>query len=487
MLLVAAFPGFNQPWCAWVGLIPWLLLLYRLDGKQAFWWSYAIGAVFFLASIWWLVYVTLLGWVVLCAYLALFFAAFGWVSQRALKHAESPWPPLFLVPAYWVILEYLRSHLLSGFGWNLLGYSQASWLPVIQLADVTGVWGISFVIVFFNQAAALCLEEELSSLERSLIACAAVFLVTAMIIYGTFQITFHAGRIHEARTFRVSVIQGNVPQEDKWNEAFYEDILQRYEALTEKAAQARPDLIVWPETSTPGYLGADEDLTQRIIRLAQRAGVEILAGEPFPKWTSRGMTLVNRATLTDLKGSLDQYYDKLHLVPFGEFIPGDYAFPVLRKILPPIGNFVEGHEETVFRGKNDTPFSVLICFEDVFPELARNFVRRGAQFLLVITNDAWFGPTAAAYQHAQASTLRAVELRVPVARAANTGWSGCIDSTGRWTGAVSDAGGRELFVEGWHACSLPLESGNSFYVQLGDWFVFACLVLSIFGLFVIRR
>jgi len=124
-------------------------------------------------------------------------------------------------------------------------------------------------------------------------------------------------------------------------------------------------------------------------------------------------------------------------------------------------------------------FSTLICFEDLFPELARRFVQRGAQLLLVITNDAWFGPTAAAYQHAQASTFRAVELRVPVARAANTGWSGCIDSSGHWIGSVRGAQGTELFIEGTHTCDLPLGPGESVYRRWGDWFAGLCLVVTV--------
>jgi apolipoprotein N-acyltransferase len=205
--------------------------------------------------------------------------------------------------------------------------------------------------------------------------------------------------------------------------------------------------------------------------------------------------LTNSAALLGQDGSVTARYDKLHLVPFGEFVPGESVMPWLRNLLPPIGDFVPGHHYTVFSmpmrnaefGMRNgysalrTPhsalqFSVLVCFEDVFPELARRFVQRGAQWLVTITNDAWFGNTAAPYQHAQASTFRAVELRVPMVRAANTGWSGCIDSRGRWVASVRDPRGEELFVEGVAVCEVTVGDTSTVYHRWGDWFAWLCLL-----------
>ena len=151
ILLIAAFPNWNQPWCAWIALVPWLVLLRSCSLRAAFWWSYAIGVLFFLGSIWWLIHVTVVGWVILCAYLGVFFGVFGWGAVRCVWHTGARW---LLLPALWVALEYVRSHLFSGFGWNLLAYSQTSWLPVIQMADVTGAWGLSFLLVLGNAALA---------------------------------------------------------------------------------------------------------------------------------------------------------------------------------------------------------------------------------------------------------------------------------------------------------------------------------------------
>ncbi len=545
-LLIASFPNFNQPWCAWVALVPWLILLRQARGWVAFRWSWLIGFVFFLGSIWWLVYVTVFGWLMLCAYLALYFGVFGWLVSfacgdtlhvtRDKKNAPvtchlSPVTTL-AIPALWTALEYARSHLLSGFGWNLLAYSQAPWLALIQFADVTGAWGVSFLIVMANVGitqAISCrtqdsrhktqpVEHKLESQVLSLVSSigAPAVILALSLIYGFWSL----GRSPVTTPpVLVSVVQGNIPQEQKWDEAYTAQILERYAVLTRRAAATDPDLIVWPETSVPGYFGVDEPVTQPVLRLAAEVGHSLLIGAPAPHLGADGYTLTNRASWIDPRGRILDSYDKLHLVPFGEFIPGDRAWPWLRQLLPPIGDFVSGRNYTVFKlgsrlkaqsknavgsrlqalGKNGSSlqptasnlersslqpsafsfqlrFSVLICFEDIFPELARRFVQAGAQLLVVITNDAWFGPTAAAYQHAQASTFRAVELRVPVARAANTGWSGCIDPLGRWTDSVRDERGGELFVAGTVTCALPLDNTPSRYRRWGDWFAWVCVL-----------
>ena len=489
-LLVAAFPSWNIWWCAWVALVPWLALLRQCTARQAFWWSSLIGLFFFLASIWWLTFVTWAGWLVLCAYLAVFFGAFGWVAHRSEPPASS-FAHLILLPGVWVALEFLRSHLGSGFGWNLLAYSQAAWPEVLQLAEVTGAWGISFLIVLVNVALAECLLP-VSSAATALrhVGLAALCLICT-VSFGAWRMP----QLPSGPIARIAVIQGNIPQEEKWDEALADRILQRYEGLTRDAARKTPQLIVWPETSARGYLGLEEDLTQRLIALARAVRTPLLIGAPMGHYVGPALRITNSAALLSETGSFLGRYDKLHLVPLGEFVPFERQAPWLRKILPPIGDFVAGAEPTVFNlgGPSAMPFSVLICFEDVFPDLARQFVQHGATLLLNITNDAWFGPTAAAYQHAQASTLRAVELRVPVIRAANTGWSGCIDAAGRWRGSVRDALGRELFVSGFVTCSVPTrsKSGQSLYLRWGDWFAGLCLVGTVswllIQLLVVRR
>ncbi len=505
VLLIAAFPNWNQPWCASIALVPWLLALRGVKRRGAFWWSWLVGALFFLGSIWWLVHVTVLGWLVLCAYLGSFFGIFGWIvwrispkelevgswklerklpqvkRQENIQLLASNFQLLFVVPGVWVVLEYARSHLLSGLAWNLLGTSQASILPIAQLAHVTGVWGVSFLEVAINGVIAAALSDR--SLRR--VRPAVIVLAMATIgasVYGSRRLA----SAEPGRPIRVAIVQGNIPQEEKWDEEHQPAILAKYAALTRQAVARSPDLIVWPETSVPGFFGLEEPITAPVLRLAADVKIPLLVGAPMGRLRGTMWELTNSAALIDQQGEIAMRYDKLHLVPFGEFIPGESVAPWLRNVLPPIGNFIPGHEPVVFRLHADDPaspaFSVLVCFEDVFPELARMFVRRGAQLLITITNDAWFGDTAAAYQHAQASTMRAIELGVPMVRAANTGWSGCIDARGRWLTSVHRDDGHELFIDGVAACSVTPGAGGGLYARWGDWWVAVSAALAAIGL-----
>jgi apolipoprotein N-acyltransferase len=528
VLLTLSFPSFNLSFCAWIALVPWFFLLRGAKPAAAFGWSYLLGLLFFLGSMSWLLELikfggpaAVLGWAALGAYLAVYFGVFGFCARSVLDREQgtggrkrvkqyglvefvvsgflSDVSYLFLIPSFWVSIEYIRSHLFSGFGWNLLSYSQAGVLPFIQIADITGAWGVSFLLVLFNVA----LFQLVSKREKKYIdtfTLSFVFILFAF-AYGRFRLSEKIA----PEKIRVSVVQGNIAQEEKWDEEFKEAIFEKYAKLTREAARENPALIIWPETALPGILGADEALTKKVIDLASSVKTPMLISAPMVTFAKGEPRFTNSAVLFGADGEAIGRYDKLHLVPFGEFVPFEEAFPVLREILPPIGDFVPGKTSTVFKindleghgawgtgqdEKNLTslsprpfpPFSVLICFEDVFPQIARQFVRKGAKFLATITNDAWFGKTSAPYQHAQASTFRAIELRVPMVRAANTGWSGFIDSNGRWVASVHDASGKEIFTEGVASYDINLGSRNSIYRALGDYFAMLCLLISAFSL-----
>ena len=502
IFLVLAFPAFGQIWSAWIALVPWLELLRAGSARRAWWWSYAIGAGFFLGSMWWLIHVTVVGWLMLCAYLACYFGGFGWCVHRMAQAPLSSLQRPAAIAAAWVALEYARAHVFSGFGWNLLAYSQTSWHPLIQVADLTGAWGVSFVIVFVNVAIAAGLHamaqrrqqrrRRTARVQGVLPQGAAASTLLLMVLgYGMWR----SHHVALGAPIRVAVVQGNIPQEQKWDQAHVRTIMERYEALSRQAASTAPQLIVWPETAVPGYLEMDAGLTDQLLGLVKSVRIPFLVGVPMVRGDPTAWFSTNSAVLIDELGRIQGRYDKIHLVPFGEFIPLEGRLPWLRTVLPPIGDFVRGTQETVFPltvsrvtipVSADQPrrttvnfkrgISALICFEDVFPELARRFVRKGAQLLAVITNDAWFGPTAAAYQHAQASTFRAVELRVPLVRAANTGWSGCVDVTGRWVASVRDPQGRELFVDGTQTCEVRLSPARTLALRWGDWFALACVL-----------
>lgn len=467
---------------AWVILVPLLILTKDKSSKYVFWFSYLYGFIFFLITIYWIYHVTVLGLILLVAYLALYFGIFGFVVSRYSQlsaHSSS----LFLIPALWVSLEYIRTYLFTGFGWALLGYSQYRNLPIIQIADVTGVYGVSFLIVMANVAIA---RRKVSYI------IIALMIIGLSFVYGHYKLDHQL----EGHKIRISIVQGNVPQEEKWDEAYKEGILTQYVSLTKESVKDLPDLIIWPETSAPGIINADTRLNEVISDLAKGIDIPLLVGAPSLDVSGKYR---NSAILFSEKGDVLRQYDKLHLVPFGEFIPFEKELPFFRKLIV-TGDFVPGNEWTLFTFQpttynlSPTTFGVLICFEDIFPDLVRGFVSRGADFMVNITNDAWFKKTPAPYQHAQASVFRAVENKISIVRSANTGLSCFISPIGKITESVKDDQGDEIFVSGYKTSEVifrpraashesQVTVSRTFYTRYGDIFAWLCVVVSLIAVF----
>ena len=490
VLLIASFPDLNINMLAWVALIP---LFFAIDGEKpfkAFLIAYLAGILFFLGTIYWLIHVTLPGMIAVVLYLALYFGLFGLaVSYTARPQTARPEATLFIIPAAWVTLEWIRSHLFTGFGWVLLGHSQTGNPTMIQIADLAGAYGVSFLIVLVNAAIYLTLKELKNKRHSTFYLMVALSLVFLAISYGTFRLR----NIFPGEHLKVAVIQGNIPQSKKWDYGFRREILDKYEALTRKAAREKPDLIIWPETSVPAFIEFDKAVSERMSGLARSVQAPILVGAPSAEAKAENV-FYNSAVLFGADGKLTGRYDKLHLVPFGEYVPFKRFLSFVERLAPsPIGDFSRGKDFTVFSffierrsgGKDlnwklskKVKFSCLICFEDIFPELAREFVRHGADFLVNITNDAWFKDSSAPYQHAQASTFRAVENRVNVVRAANTGLSCFMDQKGEMAASV-ESGGRKIFVGGFSVHEIVLTKTRTFYTVYGDIFAFACICLTL--------
>ena len=487
LLLLFSYPPFDQGWLAWVALVPWLAALRSAGPRAGFALGTLAGLVFFGGSLWWMAHVTVAGTLLLVAYLALFFGAWGlfaqWVIGRDRASGGSLGSPIILA-AGWALLEYLRAVLLTGFGWNLLAHTQWEWIPLIQVADLAGAYGVSFVVVLVNGFLHRALQVRTASGRAGSLLLAAA-AIAGCLAYGWFRLAPTplpvTHRVSPARS--VALLQGNIPQTLKWEESFREEIWQRYEALTLEAAGERPDLIVWPETAVPGFLG-DPSVGERLDRVSRSARIPLLVGVPTEeRGTGR---LFNSALLLDAEGNRVERYDKLHLVPFGEYVPLKPLLGWLNNVVP-IGDFSRGRRFTIFRlktvpgtgtvpgteGFSVPPFSVLICFEDLFPGLSRRFVREGARTLFVLTNDAWFGHSAASLQHLQASVFRAVECRVPVGRAANSGWTGWVDPFGRRLPPPAQA---ERFETATALAPWSPGPGRSPYLRWGDWFVGVCLL-----------
>ncbi len=469
-----------------MALIPLMSALDAEGFKPAFRLSYLCGVLFFAGTLHWVVHVTALGSALLVLYLALYFSAFGlgyrfFSGQKFLVR-------LSVLPSLWTALEFIRAHFLTGFEWASLGHSQYKNLAVIQIADLTGVYGVSFLMVMVN----VCLKEILSAglLRRRL--CREISLGVIIVVFACFSVLAYG--ISRLRSFEktatsaseasggnqgvtIAVVQANTPQEMKWHEPAWPVIMKQYLRLTEAAAGSKPDLIIWPETSYPGILWEDEELFGQLRDFVRRLGVPLLLGSVVKE----GDNYYNSAILLSGRGEIVQQYQKIHLVPFGEYIPLRRFLPFLSQIVP-IADFTSGREYTVFPmdpGKTITKrigfFSVLICFEDAVAELSRSFVRHGAQWLVNITNDAWFEDTKAPFLHLQSAVFRTVENRRGLVRSANTGVSCFIDAFGRIVQAVQNDRHKMTYVRGYAVADVRFSREETFYTKFGDVFTFGCL------------
>ncbi len=484
VLLILAFPKTDIWIFSWVGLVPWMIALDGKSVKEAFRLSYLFGVVFFAGTLYWFIHVTVVGAALLVLYLSLYPAVFG--AGYSFFSSRSRLFKIFLFPSLWVSLEFARAHFLTGFGWASLGQSQYKVLPVIQIADVTGVLGVSFLIVMVNTVLqeiwALGREKGWGT-RKEMIAPVAVGSLTLVLVLGYGIIRLNSFKDAEPG-MTIAVVQADIPQEMKWHPPAWGQIMQKYMALTEKAAAQRPDLIIWPETSYPGILWEDKDLFEDLKAFVRGVRVPVLVGSV----TGQGERYYNSAILLSAEGEVLKQYHKIHLVPFGEYIPLRSMFPLLERIVP-IADFTSGGEYTVFPSSNGAPgkFSVLICFEDTVARLSRGFVRAGAEVLVNITNDAWFKDTKAPFLHLQSSVFRTVENRRWLARAANTGVSCFIDPVGRIRASVEDGEHKKTYVPGYAVYRLGLGTEKTFYTRFGDFFALACVGCVLGAVFLRQR
>ncbi|MDP3732740.1 MAG: apolipoprotein N-acyltransferase [Candidatus Omnitrophota bacterium] len=496
-LLIFSFPNFNFWLFAWFGFVPLFLAIQRKCKTKAFLLSYLTGVIFWLGIIYWLIHVTLPGMIILVLYLALYFGIFG-LAISTIDYRLST-IDFFFIPSVWVLLEYVRAHLFTGFPWALLGYSQYLNLPFIQIADITGAWGVSFLVMMVNAAiySAVCHRPSVTGMIRRYFIPLLCIIIT--FTYGYYKLNHRPSTI-DHRPIKISIIQSNISQELKWEKSSRDFIMERYFSISSQALKDKPDLIIWPEAALPVVLEEELYYYERVRNFVKEAKAPLLFGAV----TLRDNIYYNSALLISQEAQLLATYDKLHLVPFGEYIPLRKVFRFLETVVP-IGDFSRGKEYTIFSfdkqidslsrypviplsrsiGNGQTKFSVLICFEDLFPDLSREFVKRGAGFLINITNDAWFKKTSSPYQHLSASVFRAVENRVFLVRAANTGVSGFIAPTGRIISLVGDKFGDNTFIPGYKTQDIFVaKQANSFYTRYGNIFVTLCLLFVLGGIIV---
>jgi apolipoprotein N-acyltransferase len=360
----------------------------------------------------------------LVIFLSLYVALFAWLLERAFRRfgAAAVWTAPFI----WVGCEYLRSWLGGGFPWVLLGYSQATVPPIAQVASVGGVYLLSFVVALVSAAGAWTVLTRRPS--RWLVSGGVIAFVIALGVWGTLRIRDGA-LARDGETVRVALVQGNIAQEDKWNVALAQPILDRHLDLSRQALAAGAQVVIWPESSTPFFLEENPMMAAQIRRLAMQSQTPFVVGSDQIE-RAKENRFYNAAFLVGADGQTRAAYRKMHLVPFGEYVP-------LRQLLPFVGPLVEAVTdfspglEPVLMPINGHNLSVAICYEVVYPWLIRSFTLGGSELLVTITNDAWYGTTSAAYQHWEQASLRAVEQGRYLVRAANTGITGIVDPYGQ--------------------------------------------------------
>ena len=465
LLLILAFPEFDYEILAWFALVP--LLFAVKNSRYPFLLGYLFGLVFFGGTLFWLTNVTKIGFLLLILYLSLYPALFTFFIVKWKFPGK-----FFFGASLWILLEYIVSHLLTGFPWLLLGYSQYKNLRLIQISSIFGVYVVSGLVVLINTS----ISELFVKRRRVSIALSFLLLAIAF-VYGYCKLHPHHTSPVKGEGLSVSIIQGNIPSLQRWEPGSKETNLKAYLNLTKKAAKSKPEFVIWPESAISTYLSLDEPIQKTLFELTKRENFYLLSGSLDKK---KGKDF-NSAFLISLQGKIVQSYDKVHLVPCGEYIPGR-RFPPFKKFVTKaagfIPNFNPGENFTIFslpmglsQHYSETApksnFAALICFEDIFPELSRRFTRKGANFLVNITNDSWFGNGSGPYQHFAACVFRAVENRRYLLRAANTGVSAVIAPSGKILKRVEE-NGQDLFVPGYLNEEIYPSSALGFYTKFGD-------------------
>ncbi|GAB4174933.1 MAG: apolipoprotein N-acyltransferase [Terrimicrobiaceae bacterium] len=474
---------------AWIALIPLVAAVWfsqqsvRREGLRLFSLGYVAGLGYFVGSLHWLWTVTVPGWLLLGAYLAIYPAVWalflGLVARPVAKPGSSEpvwffsWSNLraaALAACAWVALEWVRSHLFTGFGWNALGVALVDNLPIIQIADFTGVAGVSFLLVFVNVVAAITLirlplEVKRRKMRAHLDFSLAVVLVALAFGYGVRRI-FAAPPDSVEVTF--AAVQADVPIQEKRDPAQETAILQLHERLSETALAMSPDLLVWPEAATPQPLFLHQPSWDVVRRIAGRLRGDFLTGTVHYEEAGD----YNSVALLTRTAAEAQFYHKMHLVPFGEYVPLRDSFPLFAWIVGDLvpEDFDFGPEPTILEmTAKPVKIGPLICFEDTLPDIARAMALRGAQVFITVTNDAWFLRTAAAVQHRDNALMRTIEARLPMVRVANTGVTCAIDSLGRETHRLQTETGSP-FLQGvlFGSFRAPTRPSPTFFVRHGE-------------------
>jgi apolipoprotein N-acyltransferase len=506
LMCMTCFPPFNVPWVCWLALTPLISAVWFSGAKAKRRWlrsvllGYVAGVVFFTSAFSWLGSLGILYEspplralsFLLSIYLGMHFAFWSWfVALIAPTHFLSSGKNLltaFLAASAWVTHEWVRGWLFTGFGWDALGVALwANW-PMIQTAEFTGVAGLSFVIAFANVIAVTTALRIFHESRTRQMRPHFDLTVTMLVLVGLFSFGLH--RIQDparGAPLHIAAVQANVPQLQKFDPQFTQTIFERFANYSAIALRASPpaDLIVWPESSMPELVSDESTVSNRFVMdIASSSHADFLLGS----LDSEDRHDYNAALFVRAGGEEIQIYRKLHLVPFGEYVPLRRSFPLFAAIasrwVP--ADFDVGREFTIFHLTNGkAAVAPLICFEDTIGELTRHFVLRGANLLVNMTNDAWFLQSAGSQQHLANAVFRCVETRRPMVRAANTGVTCFINEFGRVTQFLRDENG-STFAEGVLTGQVNVPQGGdlTFYARHGELFAKWCAAVTAIACFV---
>ena len=499
VLLALSFPKMGIAGFAW--LAPGLLLFAARQGNP-FRTAYLGGFVHYLISLSWLLHIPvrfypILGWIALAAYLALYPAFWAWLVARVMPvlsdtSDSSKWWKrtvfsLFAAAA-WVACEMTVARMFTGFPWNLLGASQYRMLPLLQVASVTGIYGVSFLIVWFSVSLAFVAEALVAGqVRRHLFVKELAVPALAIAILYAMGWRVMATTSNSERFIRTALIQPSIPQTRIWNPAEADERFAELLRLTTAALTNRPELLIWPEAAVPKMVRDDVATLRSIAALARTNQVWIIIGSDDFDLRGTNVHYFNSSFLVSPEGELVSTYRKRRLVIFGEYVPLVRWLPFVKYFTPITGGFTAGDQPVSFDlGALRARTSVLICFEDVFPHYAREHATDDIDFLVNITNDGWFGESAAQWQHAASAVFRAIENGLPLVRCANNGLSCWVDRHG----GLHDAffpGSQDIYQAGFKITEVPVmrRKAATFYTRHGDWFGWMCVSVTL--LEVIRR
>ena len=490
-LVSLSFPSFDLGIFAWFGLSPLLFVLRQQKSLVAAATGYLFGVVFWVVPGFWIPKVlTFDNFLIVVFFFSLFYLVFGFIYRLICKRIGF-WIILG-APALWVTLEYVRCNIsFLSWPWNLVGHSQYRYLPIIQIADITGVYGISFLIVMVNQLLSEVLDIFIERRGPSALSnpqtaktkfvahiSAVVLALGVTLVYGWYKLSLPESE----NRLRVALVQANVLTWDNMPVVDQEKHLQAYEGLTREVAVSRPDLIVWPSSSLPAPIRYSRLVNFNVRRLAIETKSYLLVGgagmDKFGPSKDGFLPFSNTEFLIAPNGRIVAEYNKIRLLPFNEYLPlqGIITWPEWITSLKK--SFVAGEEYTLFEVSGEK-FGTPICWENMFPDLFSRFVKEGAHFMVSVTNEGFFKQTAAPYQSLAMNAFRAVENRVAVVRSAATGISAFINSNGEIVERVQNSDGKDLFVSGILIRDIPVSKSKSFYTIYGDIFAYFAIIFAV--------